>query len=189
MKLPCCIKCQTELRPNVKFCHRCGTEAEALVATREPIAKELPIDLSAAILEKCDRQKSEFSIVCHSCQEANIIPALAFTDVPVDRSGMRIVATDKSIPVSTKTSDRVSWVLSAIPAAYLGSYVGSIVLRIPFAWTIVAAVLFSIFRPVVRSLLPFGHKRLPIWLVQCKKCGERITLASDGSEAFKIKNR
>ena len=24
-KLPCCPKCGTELRPNAKFCHKCGT--------------------------------------------------------------------------------------------------------------------------------------------------------------------
>lgn len=42
IKLPYCPKCGTELRPNAKFCHRCGGEVELDLYLRTGIASQEP---------------------------------------------------------------------------------------------------------------------------------------------------
>jgi len=203
-----CPKCGAELRPNAKFCHTCGTEVRAGIVPHEAKieergevekipseeeAKEVtqpPLDLSGEIeLEKCKRYGKGYEIVCPSCHETNIIQSSAFTTDLGERSRMKITATDERIPVASGILSLVSLIIPGTIAIILGSYIGSIIIGIPFLWAIITVILYPLFKPFTDMLLhPFARK-MPVWLVTCKKCGERIALASDGSEAFIVRKK
>jgi len=212
-----CPKCGAELRPNAKFCHTCGTEVRAGIVPHEAKieergevekipseeeAKEVtqpPLDLSGEIeLKKCKRYGRGYEIVCPSCHETNIIQSSAFTSDLGERSRMKITATDERIPVASGIWDFAIWpiiIVSAILATYI--------VGIPFGWTktytqvwrdaslwfLLFLVFGWIFYSVINYLSRLFARKMPVWLVPCKKCGERIALASDGSEAFIVRKK
>ena len=211
-----CPKCGAELRPNAKFCHRCGTEVRAGIVPQEAMieergevekipseeeAKEVtqpPLDLSGKIeLEKCKRYGKGYNIVCPSCHETNIIQSSAFTTDLAERSKMGVTATDERIPVTTGISS-LAILLIIIVASILATYIAGI----PFGLTktymqvwrdaVIWLFLFFVFGwiffySISKYLFRSFARKLPVWLVQCKKCRERIVLASDGSKAFIVR--
>lgn len=201
--MPYCNRCGAELKPNARFCHKCGKEVRAGIVLQEarieergevekiPSKVEKPsLDLSGEIeLEKCKRQGRGYNIVCPSCHETNVIQSSAFTTGLAERSRMRITATDERIPVLSRTLGLASWLIPGIIAVILGSYIGSVVIGIPFLWAIIAVVFYGIFKPIIGYLLHPLAREMLVWLVQCKKCGERIVLASDESKAFIVRKK
>lgn len=203
--MPFCPKCGVELRSNAKFCHSCGTEVRAGIVPQKakieergelekiPSKVEKPsFDLSGEIeLEKCERYGGGYNTICPSCHETNIIQSSALTTDLAERSRsrMEITATDERIPVASGILSLVSWIIPGIIAIILGSYIGSVIIGIPFLWAIITVILYLLFKPFTDKLLHPFTRKMPVWLVQCKKCGERIVLASDESKAFIVRKK
>ena len=198
-----CFRCGEEIGEDAKFCHRCGTEVRAGIVSQEFKIEERgeleeipyrvekpPFDLSANIeLEECKRYGEGYYIVCPSCFENKVIQSSAFSTNLAERSRMGIIATDERIPVASGILSLVSWIIPGIIAILLGSYIGSVIIGIPFLWAIITGILYLLFKPFTDKLLHAFTRKIPVWLVQCIKCGERIVLASDGSEAFIVRKK
>jgi hypothetical protein len=198
-----CPKCGTKLRSNAKFCHHCGAEVRVDIVSQDTRIEEkgevkknssmiekLPFDISMDIeLEKCGRYGKEYNIVCSFCHENNIIQSSAFTTGLKKSLKIEITATNERITVASGLLNLVSRIIPGIIAIILGSYIGTIIIGIPFLWAILAFIFYLIFKPFTDKLLNPFIRKIPIWIVKCKKCGEKTVLASDGFKTFIIRKK
>jgi len=190
-----CFRCGKEIGEDAKFCRWCGSQEFKIEERGEfgeiPYNVEKPpFDISANIeLEECKRYGEGYYIVCPSCFENKVIQSSAFSTNLAERSRMGITATDGRIPVASGSLSLVSWIIPGIIAIILGSYIGSVIIGIPFLWAIITVILYALFKPFTDKLLHPFTRNIPVWLVQCIKCGERIVLASDESKAFIVRKK
>ncbi|RLG45291.1 MAG: hypothetical protein DRN90_05325 [Thermoproteota archaeon] len=147
---------------------------------RKALPERPSIDLSGELeLRACEKQGESFKVSCPHCQGVMLIKSSAFTNDLAERSRKNVTATQERISIGREPS------IFGIPLLLvIITFVIAYSLGIGF---FIAAALASIVYITVGPIFSYllAHK-MPVWLVQCDNCGEKMILASDGSKAFVV---
>ncbi len=147
---------------------------------RKALSERPSIDLYGELeLRSCEKQGESFEVSCPHYQGHTHIKSSAFITDLAERSRKNVTATQERISIGRKPS------IFGIPLLLvIITFVIAYLLGIGFlAAAPFASIVYITIGPIFSYLL--AHK-MPVWLVQCDNCGEKMILASDGSEAFVV---
>jgi predicted RNA-binding Zn-ribbon protein involved in translation (DUF1610 family) len=125
--------------------------------------------------KQCPVTEGKISFECPKCKETHRLQNILFSSQSA-KPTEGLMPTSEYIICNNQSVGILF--LTFVVVITIGVILALIVGEVHFWITIVCVVIWKILRPIFITMF---SKKLPVWAFECKNCGNRIFIASDGT--------
>lgn len=132
----------------------------------------------------CSVREGIISIICPTCKEKYSLQNSLFNSKGVNELKDLILTGVHRVDINPAII-KLSRFFAVICAVIIGSLIASLFGSPPFLYAIISVILIPVLWPITTGIFVgmSPQKAIPVWTYKCKKCGEKIVIASDGIKA------
>jgi len=125
--------------------------------------------------KQCSVTEGKISFECPKCKETHKLQTILFSSQSANPAEC-LMPTGEYIICDNKNMGILF--LTFVVVITIGVILALIVGEVHFWITIVCVVIWKILRPIFITIF---SKKIPIWAFECRNCGNKIFIASDGT--------